>query len=104
ELEREKFGAKASRQAANKLKEYEEEQRQRAVALSALARSGKGKLSPDPVAQGKANPNSLRFALQQRQHKHQVVQGDGRAKMLSKVFLNGAMAHEVGVFEWIYAA
>eukprot|EP00434_Breviolum_minutum_P040728 symbB.v1.2.036206.t1/scaffold5056.1/size31392/2 len=40
-------------------------------------------------------PNTWRYAKPQRQLKHQVLQGDGRPKMLSRVFLNG---------EWTYCA
>eukprot|EP00913_Durusdinium_trenchii_P035560 g33277.t1 len=35
------------------------------------------------------HPNTWRYAKPQRQLKHQVMQGDGRPKMLSRVFLNG---------------
>ncbi|CAL1168987.1 unnamed protein product [Cladocopium goreaui] len=41
------------------------------------------------------NPNTWRYAKPQRQLKHQVLQGDGRPKILSRVFLNG---------EWTYCA
>uniref|UniRef100_A0A7S1WMI7 Uncharacterized protein n=1 Tax=Alexandrium catenella TaxID=2925 RepID=A0A7S1WMI7_ALECA len=57
---------------------------------STLARSGAATAGASPPAR----PNE-RFGHQNRQLKHQMMQGDGRAKMLSRVFVNG---------EWIYAA
>merc|ERR1712146_837579 len=67
------------------------------------ARNADGKAPPAVPKQASAGsldvisakaPNALRFDLHQRQGRHQVMYGDGRARMLSKVYLNG---------EWIYA-
>mmetsp|Transcript_143974 Transcript_143974/g.203698 ORF Transcript_143974/g.203698 Transcript_143974/m.203698 type:complete len:118 (-) Transcript_143974:85-438(-) len=65
--------------------------RLKAAAEVALARCGSVERQGNPFQ----NPNTHRYAKPQRQLKHQVLQGDGRAKMLSRVFLNG---------EWTYCA
>eukprot|EP00933_Yihiella_yeosuensis_P008959 TRINITY_DN114683_c0_g1_i1.p1 TRINITY_DN114683_c0_g1~~TRINITY_DN114683_c0_g1_i1.p1 ORF type:complete len:141 (+),score=24.69 TRINITY_DN114683_c0_g1_i1:101-523(+) len=94
ELERELLCSLKSKKSARKYLADLEEEREKAAAQTALLRTGKAAaLFRDPAMV--CRPNSCRYAPQQRQGKHQVRQGDGRGRMLSRVFLNG---------EWTYVA
>mmetsp|Transcript_26734 Transcript_26734/g.63646 ORF Transcript_26734/g.63646 Transcript_26734/m.63646 type:complete len:115 (+) Transcript_26734:67-411(+) len=71
-------------------KAFQDQQARRSASESALQRAGRKTLQEQLQ-----HPNTWRYDKPQRQLKHQVLQGDGRAKMLSRVFLNG---------EWTYCA
>ncbi|CAJ1365977.1 unnamed protein product [Effrenium voratum] len=65
-------------------KAFQDQQARRSASESALQRAGRKTLQEQLQ-----HPNTWRYDKPQRQLKHQVLQGDGRAKMLSRVFLNG---------------
>mmetsp|Transcript_100655 Transcript_100655/g.194431 ORF Transcript_100655/g.194431 Transcript_100655/m.194431 type:complete len:87 (-) Transcript_100655:140-400(-) len=80
EIRREKLLLERSQRA------WEQLQEARALQERPLVRSGAATLA--------ATPNAHRYPQHRRQLKHQVRHGDGRAHMLSRVFLNG---------QWTYA-
>mmetsp|Transcript_31639 Transcript_31639/g.87347 ORF Transcript_31639/g.87347 Transcript_31639/m.87347 type:complete len:173 (-) Transcript_31639:217-735(-) len=93
---REKLLKSRSEAAFASYKARAEEDRQRALSQVALVRDrSRGVKEPPPSDHGPPrhvalkNPNEFQFPRCQRQFKTQVVFGDGRAQLLTRVFLNG---------------